>query len=142
MQVKFRAKTKDHNRWVIGDLHHVDGEQYVFPHDPNELNSPDHYVIQPETLGMFTGLHDRKGNEIYGGIGPRGGDIVRLWDYEHPLSNRIETEVYWCEWCKESCGFGLTNNDLLEDIAPHFGLHFGWHQVIGTVIDNPELLGQ
>lgn len=34
------------------------------------------YEIHPESLGMFTGLTDKNGKEIYGAIGEKGGDFT------------------------------------------------------------------
>lgn len=33
--------------------------------------------VHPESVGMFTGLTDKNGKEIYGAIGERGGDDTK-----------------------------------------------------------------
>jgi hypothetical protein len=124
MQVKFRGKAVIDGTWVIGDLHQ-EGEDvmYIFPHTPNELDSPELYIIDPKSLGMFVGLHDIRGNEIYGGIGTKGGDIIDYSDM-----NKDESFYYLVEWGNQ--GF-IPEEFPLEDSL-----------VVGNCEDNSELLEQ
>ena len=66
MEYLFRGIRKNSNQWLKGDLNYIDGGVYIFDRsDDGDLNSPDRYEVIPETVGMFTGVHDEKGNHVY-----------------------------------------------------------------------------
>jgi uncharacterized phage protein (TIGR01671 family) len=97
--------------------------------------------VQPETVGQFTGLHDKEGREIF------EGGIIEL------VNNRGETIRVCCE-------FGTHQRYLEENLCDITGFAFifekwptfpivknytGKHdlelfEVIGNIHDNPELL--
>lgn len=85
--------------------------------------------IQIETLGQFTGLHDKNGQEIY------EGDIVQL-DYITTLGKHrigLSFEVKWCT--QEGCWVGwdgFTENALQQTRKMFV--------VKGNIYDNPDLI--
>ena len=85
------------------------------------------YVVDPETIGQFTGLHDKHGHEIY------EGDIVRSTN-----SNEFVYEVVYDD--KRFASFGLRRK---QDVFMHYfgeAIEAEECEVIGNVSDNLDLL--
>lgn len=115
--IKFRGKSiEGHNigEWVFGDLH----IRSAFPHVHTDVGA--RCKIDPNTIGEFTGLTDKNGNEIY------EGDIYR---YDNPDSIN---ELSYC------AGGGFAGFDLTPAI--HSENRLLDVEVIGNIHDNPELL--
>lgn len=113
-EIKFRAKSLD-GIWEYGDLH----LRSKHPHIHNLIGAK--IYIDPDTVGQFTGLHDKNGKEIY------EGDIFHLG------SKSILYQVVWHDTgiigkqIHASCYVGLEH--WKENIL-----------VIGNIHDNKELL--
>lgn len=80
------------------------------------------YVINPSTVGQFTGLFDKNGMEIY------EGDIVQY--IGNGLGDEFETEVKF-----EGAGF-----DPIAAIYWMSDIEGVGCEIIGNIHDNPELL--
>ena len=130
-EIKFRGK--DRENWHYGDLvqeiRHNDNKLFdgTMTHIRNfEYKNGDYigdsFPVNSETIGQFTGLHDKNGKEIY------EGDIVRKF-------NGIIGKVIY-----EHSEFiiDVTNNEKLDygrlDLIENFV------EVIGNIYDNPDLL--
>ena len=144
-EICFRGKRTDNGEWVEGCLIKVDWRNKpttysIMPTRPTACN----YVVDPETVGQYTGLTDKNGVRIF------EGDILR--GFEYPFCSNINGEFnYFAEivWFDDSSAFGIYtfknpksnvrgisegNTDYLE----YFNAD-KW-EVIGNIHDNSEIL--
>lgn len=127
--IKFRGKRADGSAWVYGDLlQENSGRKVIMTNLSTWGDNPDdiepygeNIIVNPDTVGQFTGLCDADGKEIY------EGDIVK----------------------NESAGFfgviKFKDSAFIIDINKIKGTLFACLQtdsfeVMGNMHDNPELL--
>lgn len=126
--IKFRGKRIDNGEWVYGDLEYNRAKNIVRIHTYDEDGE---YLMQhsvdPETVGQFTGLHDKNGKEIY------EGDIV----------------VYGCH-CKHIVEFkyGMFGYTIMDGWFVGYGGNSNFtfnpldksdeHEIIGNIHDKTE----
>lgn len=131
-EILFRAKRIDNGEWVEG--------QYAFILNPlTESGEPIKHLIcngtnifndeiDPETICQYTGLTDKNGNRIW------ENDIVSAWSEGKHTIGRVKRRV-----------------DGLYIIYPSYQKQEFWGlcpdengkttvEVIGNILDNPELL--
>lgn len=123
-KIKFRGKRAYDGEWVYGvPVFFPDNSVYLVRIGWMMLEKTS---IIPETLGQYTGLHDRNGKEIY------KGDVVE--------DSKGRGEVLWVQ---EHCSF------LVAVAGGFFRLENGnaeyrltETEVIGNIHENPELLDE
>lgn len=102
--------------YIVGDFVEVESEYTV-----NEFWIP----VQPESVGQYTGITDKKGRDIY------EGDIL---EYGY-----VVTYVDGSD--KESLGMSVGFHIQQNDFERHRELEVGdFLEIIGNIYDNPELL--
>ena len=115
--IKFRGKfLDDTSEWLYGNYVYIEDD--VFQHKIAD-KSGKLLDIDINTLGQFTGLHDKNGKEIY------DGDIVK---YKNMLGKIIFLQG----------AFQLS--DFYEEEEWILGYINEELEVIGNIYDNPELL--
>lgn len=91
------------------------------------------YYVDPETVGQFTGLHDKNGKEIY------DGDVIKVKNLQGVVV--FHPNGYYCLHT-QSCNIEETSYTTLGDLVDY--LHREQYEdgliIIGNIHDNPELM--
>lgn len=131
-EIKFRGKLKEKGMKPVffeGSLIHVTST-YKGEEDEQECNvyqivNDDGvaFFVEEETIGQYTGLHDKNGKEIY------ENDIVYV-------SGEDENAII--EWDEETARFIIHFDGWIADFDNYYGKEL---EVRGDKYNNPELLG-
>lgn len=123
----FRGKRLSDGKWWEGYLTVVFQHTYIEKANENEAFR---FVVDPETVGQFTGRVDKNGKKVF------EGDIIRITAF---APNIFVGVVLWDD--HDQCY--LIVKDPIEQIhIDDFG-NYGkpsYYEVIGNIHDNPELL--
>ena len=149
MEIKFRGKQVDSGEWYHGYYVKAprwgDGHYIIMDyHGPSTIA----YEVDGDTVGIYTGLKDKNGVEIF------VSDIVRILHSEWGSKGQDDPrslEQYLIDIASVGCvdfedvcfGVRLKNkrNECSDDILAslYVGDH-GYIEVIGNIHDNPDLL--
>lgn len=133
-EILFRGKRTDTKEWIEGVAFQHDNDKVTMfsqhPVDGTLVGKE----IDPETVGQYTGLTDKKGTKIF------EGDIVIYNDNENADSEGEFSIVVWYD--DDVIGFAL------EHHSPSCEVYYEcewvqsccYYEIIGNVFDNPELL--
>lgn len=137
-EILFRGKRLDNREWVYGSLVQmlIDGRiafcicpikeagrtnKDVPPMGILFTLNEDIFLVDPATVGQFTGAIDKNGKKIF------EGDIVKT-DYH--IARVVYEEVEWRLYISNNSYRGLSN---------HIGNDY-YIEVLGNIHDNPDLL--
>lgn len=147
-EILFRGKRKDApHQWIAGDLNHIDGNVYIFDRDPNsDLNSPDWYEVNPETVGQFTGLLDKEGNKIF------EGDICSViftpqntsyhGNFPNQYARKVEIRFIGYGFKALNISTKSARNSRNWKAKSIGAIEFSEFEVIGNIFDHPHLLNK
>ena len=128
-EILFRGKRIDTGEWVYGyvAIHTIIGEETelktVIVQKTDKIYQYNSWIVDPETVGQYTGLKDKNGKKIFEGdvlegnianlvVAYEGATFIAYWfDHDYDYGK----EKMWC--------------NLVEG-----------GKVIGDVHDNPELV--
>lgn len=132
--IKFRGKSICEGRWIFGDLFRTDLDSGVSIQFYDEEDGWMTAIVQPVTVGQFTGFYDRKRQEIY------EGDIITYLNHRIDGTGFIEQGKV--EWRQEEGCYVFVNRfptkDNRELVMPL--IRCKEITVVGNIHDNPELL--
>lgn len=117
-EIKFRGKDVLTGKWAYGDLVH---NKKITETDLVDRTMVGGYEVDPDTVGQFTGIYDRKGSEIY------EGDIVR--------TSVSKNGIALVEWHCEHAAFVVH----MKGSDQWYHLYKGYEK-IGNIHDTPSLL--
>ncbi len=141
-EIKFRAKEiqctlpngeKLFGKFVYGSLLIGNGLHHILVPDP-EKHQFLNYKVAPDTIGQFTGLHDKNGREIYEGdiIKSMNNDLYHVIGYNE--SRGAFTATLINKYMYDSDGMKTECNAEQKWLADYKKI------IIGNIHDNPELL--
>lgn len=131
-EILFRGKRIDSGEWAegyyvpMGEYHYIlTGRLELVPYLDFE-----HFLVNPETVGQFTGLTDRNGVKIF------EGDII---EFNHPYNGKSMHAVV-----QDGCGWNLSNFYASCFDCPGCAFSEGteYMTVLGNIYDNPELFDE
>ncbi len=139
-EIKFRGKYIYTEEWIYGNLVNIEEDRYAVLPVINSMRGETiaMYEVNPETVGQFTGLHDKNGKEIYEGDlikAPSGlvyTVIFGTWVHDEKKEfPKIIDKYEHTGWC-----ISLDGNTPCEllDSEVYSGV------ITGNVHDNPSLL--
>lgn len=161
-EIKFRGRVPN-GGWIYGDLvttettEGIPTKKEILPFDKVIFDAT--VEVEEDTIGQFTGLHDKNGKEVY------EGDILVICEYENMLKGVVceesEHELFTLDELKgelrqqyksvihyEDCTLFASEQDgcdiylasLAGDMRKSYPIFE--YEIIGNIHDNPELLNE
>ena len=136
-EIKFRGRMKRTKQWMYGDLAHVQGQPCIQVDVSTDEKKTVGMNVDPDSVGQFTGLHDKNGKEIY------EGDIVK-YVYSIPRLGKPSeerTDIGYVGFLQQEAGFVIVFKKRDQRLGRRSACEF-CVEVIGNIYDNPELLNK
>ena len=119
--IKFRGLRTDGKGWAYGYYYEYSAKHIICWQNHSDNSTTDHFAeVIPESVGQFTGLHDKNGEEIY------EGDI---------LKDRIVVA-----WREDLASFALVKEGWAYDHYFGEAVDAGNTEIIGNIFENADLI--
>lgn len=119
----FRGKQIDNGEWIQGYLYGIWERRYILWGMTNDI--PNMVEVDPETVCQCTAMPDKNSKLIF------ENDIVIKHNDDDKEPYLIRWSENYAAWELAQCGCSMYG---------FFDVDFGEIEVIGNMIDNPELL--
>lgn len=135
--ILYRAKAKESNEWIYGDVIDHPTKRTRIRHFVNTQYTGARFVedpVLPDTVSEYTGKEDKKGKRIF------EGDVLRFhYSFPDETGTLLSgDEDYVVAWSKEQAGWYLYSSSYdEEDGLSGTDTLF---EVVGNVYDNPDML--
>ena len=141
-EILFRGKRVDNGEWVKGAYgKHTSFDAMImdrpYPTINGDLSALNFWVVDPTTVGQFTGLTDKNGVKIFEGdivkeykSKDKVKGVVKFGEYQSGINKYADDLGFYVEW--------TTENFLIQELG--YWCRKNMLEVIGNVHDNPELL--
>ena len=141
-EILFKGKRKDTGEWVEGYYGQFHNRPYSGEKNSHQIFEPREdarflgsaigglwHVVDPATVGQYTGLTDKNGKKIF------EGDIVRARDdvFGSPFCNGIVGKVTY-----EEAAFFIETPNVID--SQYLFNECAVYEIIGNIHDNPELM--
>jgi uncharacterized phage protein (TIGR01671 family) len=120
-EISYRGQRVDTKEWVYGYLFASWERRYILWGTTNDI--PNMLEVIPETVGQYTGLHDKNGKEIY------ESDILEFYDIHGEVEFGLHSDNVYNGWYVEVKGNQCELNES-----------FSFSEVVGNIYENSELL--
>lgn len=132
-EIIFRGKRVDNGEWISGDLRHWRNGTVGIHNDALRCTM----VVNPETVGQYTGLKDKNGRRIF------EGDVLAIKFFPAYIERvcwkgepDAIASVIW-----DLNAFRLYADGKLDKRYGDFcDINYRETEIIGNIYDNPELL--
>lgn len=144
-EIEFRGRRLDDNTWEYGHLSITKQGTVIVNTDGCGLIYQ--ILVDPATVGQYTGLHDKNGKKIYEGdvlVWRREDIVLRGTPYQDKAYRYGDKLIV--RWLKSGFTLTVTSNTHHEpNIVGNVNNYDFWNnqrffEVIGNVHDNPSLL--
>lgn len=130
-EIKFKAKQKDNNKWIIGnylydiiiDKHYIISPEQTGLEDVNMV----YFEVKPETVCQFIGIQDIKDNDLY------ENDNVEVRPVGLQGCSQEKLVIGKIVWINGECGFDVRSKEGNQ--FGRFGVHIETAKIIGNKFD-------
>lgn len=130
-EILFRGKDFSgviNHSWCFGSLDTIEDDRAIIIY-PDRFGNKCRIIVDPKTVGQYTGLKDKNGTKIFEGDVVKRFLLGKMYIFQIGYDNGLASFI-------GQAGIKFTTFDY--DSAEFASAEF---EVVGNIYDNPELLG-